>query len=105
MKPYPYLPLVFSLLIAAPAFADCSNPGVNLLANCGFPTDVAGWTPEGGGSALFVHDAVQGNNATPGSVHVSGDNSVGASQCFAVAPGNYGFGLHGNNFAVTGVLM
>ena len=86
MKRLALLIFALSIPITTSAFADCANPGVNLLTNCGFPLDVAGWTPEGGPSALFLHDGVQGNS-TPGSAHVSGDNSVGASQCFSVSPG------------------
>lgn len=98
MKRLTLLGLAVSISLSTTAFGTCTSPGVNLLTNCGFPSNVAGWTPEGGGSALFVHDPVQGNTL-PGAAHVSADNSVGTSQCFSVLPGNYGFGMHGSNIA------
>lgn len=67
MKRFPFL--IFAVcLTAGPAvaFAEC-QPG-NFTANCGFPTDILGWTTTSGSPS---HDAGEGNS-TPGSLQVVG---------------------------------
>jgi hypothetical protein len=68
MKRFSRAILAVGVLTGTPiaALAEC-QPG-NLIDNCGFPTDILGWTTTSGSPS---HDASEGNS-TPGSLQVVG---------------------------------
>jgi hypothetical protein len=75
--------VVFAVLVTAGvpmvALAEC-QPG-NLTSNCGFPTDILGWTTTSG---VPTHDGTEGSTA-PGSLQVVGAGvSITFHQCIDV---------------------
>lgn len=83
--------LLATLLAASPARAQCGSP--NLIANCSFEVDMAGWLPTFVQSftrtTADAHTGVASAEAVPA---VNGGFHVQVTTCVAITPGIYGVG-------------
>jgi|CXWL01.1.fsa_nt_gi uncharacterized repeat protein (TIGR01451 family) len=87
------LALAVACLCAAAAHADCRSVAGNLLTNCHFDTDTAGWTATGGNLSR-VNDGSPPVDVGPGAAQIDGSPNIGMRQCVATGAGQYLFAAH-----------